>query len=137
MNYYDSFILVAPDSAATHATVPLVKSAAKSIPALEHELLSNHPYSYTQEELQFTVQLKRDGISETEAKAKRAQLWLQFFSKPHACLRGSLLPKKYGWGLHFNREGKIVLVAVESKDYQKFGKAKTLKVMSALRSKRA
>jgi hypothetical protein len=34
-------------------------------------------------------------------------------------------------------EGKIALVAVEIKDYQKFDTAKNLKVMPALRSKRA
>ena len=137
MNYYNAFILVARDSTASHATLPLVRGAAKSIPALEHELLSKHSYTYTQEELQFAVHVRREDISETKAKAKHKQLWAQLFSKPRACLRGSSLSKKYGWGLHFDSEGKIALVAVESKDYQKFGKAKNLKVMPALRSKRA
>jgi len=80
MNYYESFILVAPDSVVTHATGRVVKGAAKSVPALEHELLSNHPYRYTQEELQFAVQLKRDGISEFEAKAQHAQRHREFSS---------------------------------------------------------
>jgi hypothetical protein len=137
MNYYQSFITVAPDSTATHATVPPVKGAAMSIPALEYELLSKHPYTYTQEELQFAVHVRRAGLSETEVKAKHTQLWAQFFSKPRACLRGSSLPKKYGWGLHFNNEGKIALVALESKDYEKFSHAKDLKIMPALKSKRA
>lgn len=137
MNYDNAFILVAPDSTVTHATVPLVKGSAKSIPALEHELLSQHPYRYTQEELQFAVHLEREGISAAEANATHNQLWAEFFSKPRACLRGSSLPKKYGRGLHFDSEGKIVLVAGESKDYQKFSKGKNLKVMPALRSTRA
>lgn len=76
-------------------------------------------------------------MSDSEAKAKRQELWAQFFSKPRACLRGSSLPKKYGWGLHFNGEGRIALVSVDSPAYEEFSNSKDLKVMPALRSKRA
>jgi hypothetical protein len=31
-----------------------------------------------------------------------------------------MLPKKYGWGLHFDAEGRIALVAVESDYYKAF-----------------
>jgi hypothetical protein len=113
-----------------------VKGGARSIPAIEYELLSKKPYFYTQEELQFAVYLEREGISSARAKTNRKQLWAQFFSKPRPCLRGSSLPKKYGWGLHFDKDGKIALVAVGSAAYKKFCNSNDLKRMPAFRSKR-
>jgi len=137
MNYYDTFILIAPDSSATRGTAPPQREGARSIPAIEFALLSARPYGYTQEELLFAVHLQREGISPTEATSKHNSLWAQFFSKSRACLRTSALPKKYGWGLHFNPEGRIALVAVESPLYAAFSKSENLKVLPAMRSKRA
>ena len=137
MNYYESFIAVAPDSAAIRGTVPPARGEAKTIPAIEYELLAAKPYHYTQEELQFAVHLQRSGVTPAELKAKRKKLWAEFFAKPRACLRCSSLPKKYGWGLHFDQEGRIALVAVESAAYKKFSGSKSLKVVPALNSKRA
>jgi hypothetical protein len=53
-----------------------------------------------------------------------------------ACLRASMLPKKYGWGIHFNSEGKMALVPMESPDYQSFveGQKGKVKVLAAMRS---
>jgi hypothetical protein len=39
-------------------------------------------------------------------------------SKGHPHLRVSALPKRYGWGIHNNAEGKIALIAVESPEYK-------------------
>ena len=85
MNYYESFILVAPDSTAAYATVPPAKGATKSIPALEHELLSKSPYTYKQEELQVAVHLAHEGISETEASGKTQTALGAVLRKPRAC----------------------------------------------------
>jgi len=30
-------------------------------------------------------------------------------SKPHPCLRASMLPKRYGWGVHYDGNGRITL----------------------------
>jgi len=57
-----SFIVIAPDSIATHGTVLASKGEARTISAIEYELLSRQPYFYTQEELQFAVYLEREGI---------------------------------------------------------------------------
>lgn len=137
MNYYDTFILIAPDSSATRGTAPPQREGAPSIAAIEFTLLSAKPYGYTQEELLFAVHLHREGISPAEARSKHDSLWDQFFSKSRACLRASALPKKYGWGLHFNPEGRIALVAVDSPQYAIFSKSENLKVLPAMRSKRA
>jgi hypothetical protein len=59
------------------------------------------------------------GVSAAEARKRDQKLWLEFFSKPCACMRTSPLPKTYGWGLHFNAEGKVAVVPVGSKEYQR------------------
>ena len=136
MNYYETFIQVAPDCPVTAAVVPVSKADKPTIPALEYELLSNHPYTYTQEEVLFEVQIRRLALPAIERQANRQQLWDEFFAKPHPCLRASPLAKKYGWGFHFDKEGKIKLVPMEGKEYSKFSKSKNLQQLFAMRSKR-
>jgi hypothetical protein len=64
-------------------------------------------------------------------------MWKEFFGKPRACLRASMLPKKYGWGLHFDLKGRIALVPMESGQYQEFVDGKGVAtVLTAMRSKR-
>lgn len=139
MNYIQTFIQVAPDSPVDHSVVPVAKGATKPVHLLQYELLSQNPYTYTQEDLLFEVYVRHKGIPEEELQARRAELRAEFFQKEHACLRASMLPKKYGWGLHFDEEGKIALVAMESEEYQKFVEAggENLKLLTAFRSKRA
>ena len=137
-NYYDTFIRVAPDCPVNEAVVPTGRREVKSIPQVEYELLSENPYTFTQEELLFAVHVRRQGIGDAELKARCAALWKKFFDKPHACLRASMLPKKYGWGLHFDAEGRIGLVAMESKAYKVLAEGTGVAtVLTAMRNKRA
>jgi Family of unknown function (DUF6157) len=47
------------------------------------------------------------------------------------------LAKRYGWGIHNNAEGKVALIAVDSRDYKRLLKdPRTIKV-KAFRSTRA
>jgi hypothetical protein len=138
MNYYDTFIQVASDCPVGEAIVPAGKRDKKSIPRIEYELLVEKPYTFTQEELLFAVHLQRQGISKSELESQRAELWQEFFDKSRACLRASMLPKKYGWGLHFDAEGRIALVARESDEYKKFASGKGVgTLLAAMRNKRA
>jgi hypothetical protein len=139
VNYYETFIEVAPDCPVSEAAVPAIKGRAKTVAVLQYELLSESPYTFTQEELLFQVHVRRQGMSDEEAQAQRAEMWELLFGKPHACLRTSPLPKQYGWGLHFDAEGKIGLYAVESEEYRAFasGKRGAVHVLKALRSSRA
>lgn len=43
----------------------------------------------------------------------------------------------FGWGVHSNPEGKIAIYGMESAEYKKFMTDKKLKVVNAMRSKRA
>jgi hypothetical protein len=138
MNYYDTFIQIAPDCPVREAVVPTSKRDGKSIPQIEYELLVANSYTFTQEELLFAVHVQRQEINPRELKTRREALWEEFFGKPRACLRASMLPKKYGWGLHFDAEGRIALVAMESAEYKAFVSGKGVgTVLTAMRNKRA
>lgn len=129
-NYYDSFIEIAGDCAATTGEVPPVKADAKSIASFQFELVKKNPYMFTSDEVLFQVYALRNDLTKSElAKARK-----HFFSKGQPCLRTSPLTKRYGWGVHFNKEGKIALYGSETKEYKKFVKDKSLRVIKAMKS---
>ena len=136
MNYYNTFIAVAPDTSVKVGTIPVERTGKKTIAILEYELVSAQPYTYTQEEVQFAVHVQRKAVPSAELGVKRVDLWTEFFSKPMACMRASPLPKSYGWGLHFNEEGKVALVAVESPEYERLSSSGAIEQTRALRSRR-
>lgn len=137
MNPFNQFIQIAADCPTEMAVIPQNKAEKQSVAVIEYALLSAKPYHYTLEELQFAVHALHKKISPAELKAHRKQMWCEFFSKPHACMRASALTKKYGWGVHYDEQGKIALYAVESKEYQRFIKDSKVAKFFAMRSKRA
>lgn len=137
MNYFNTFIAVASDTSATAGTVPPERGGKKSIAVLEYELVASKPYVLTQEEVQFAVYVQRQGISAARLKTQRTRLWEEFFSRPMACMRASPLPKSYGWGLHFDPDGRVALVAVESPRYKELSRSSSIEQTRAMRGKRA
>ncbi|SFM05760.1 hypothetical protein SAMN03159341_11538 [Paenibacillus sp. 1_12] len=137
-NYYNTFITVAPDCPAANGIIPTDKKAGKTKPGIEFDLVSQAPYVYTQEELLYEVHIRHKEIPEEELSARGTQIRDEFFRKPTACLRASMLPKKYGWGIHFNAEGKMALVPMESAEYQHFmdGNIKEVKLVPAMRNRK-
>jgi Family of unknown function (DUF6157) len=133
MNYFDTFIEVADDCPAQTASVPAQKGGKKTIPVLQYEMIANHPYKYTQEDVLFETYADQNDIPAAERPAERHK----FFTREQPCLRSSSLGKRYGWGIHSNINGKVALYAVESKDYKRLAGDATLKHVKALRSKRA
>lgn len=137
MNYYNTFIQLAPDSTAETAVVPPLRGSRKTVALLEHELLSSQPYVHTQEEILFLVHAQRSGLDKGELAPRPDELWAEFFSKPRACLRSSPLPKKYGWGIHFDAEGKAAIYAVESQEYRRHSQDPRVTQLFAMRERRA
>jgi len=70
------------------------------------------------------------------AKATCSWKEKKFFSKGQPCLRSSPLVKRYGWGVHFNKDGKAAIYAIESSEYRKLYKDKTIKHLKGMKSKR-
>ncbi len=137
--YTDTFIRVAPDCAATTGLVPPTRGGVKTIPLIEYELLSARPYKLTQHELIFETHVRHKRISPAEVKRRRAAIWEELFRKPHPCMRASMLPKKYGWGVHYDHQGRIAIYAVDSAEYARFTQAKSggPKLLFAMRCQRA
>lgn len=137
-NYYNTFITIAADCPVENGMVPLDKKSGKTKPGIEFELAAEHPYKYTQEELLFEVHIRHKEIPQEELTARGAQIRDEFFRKPQPCLRASMLPKKYGWGIHFNSEGKLALVPAESAAYQEFieGSRGDVQLVAAMRNSR-
>ena len=136
LNYIDTFIQVAADCPVTIGVVPVAKGTSKPAQVIEYELLSENPYKYTQEDLIFEVYVRHKSVPSEDLKARGAEIRAELFQKPHPCLRASLLPKKYGWGVHFNTEGKIALYGMETEEYRNFIRSESLKLLTAFRNKR-
>lgn len=134
LNYYQTFITVAPDSTATAGQLPAARGKKPTKAQIEYELLSANPYIYSQSELLFEVHIRHKEISKENLAAEKEA----FFAKSQACLRSSTLPKKLGWGIHFNEEGKIALYGIGTPEYMQFSENKNgdLKVTPAMRSSR-
>jgi Family of unknown function (DUF6157) len=111
----NTFIQVAPDSTATKAVIPEARDDKKTIQVIQYELLSAKPYSLTLQDLIFEVFVKRNQISSTDLELHKTTIWTELFAKDHPCMRASMLPKKYGWGVHYDVAGKIGLVKASRK----------------------
>jgi hypothetical protein len=112
MKYYDTLIEVADDCSATEGQVPQARGGKKTKAVVEYELLVKHPYTYTEEDIAFEVYAVLHEISKDSWPREREK----FLSKGHPHLRVSALAKRYGWGIHNNAEGKVALIAVESRE---------------------
>ncbi|MEM6991503.1 MAG: DUF6157 family protein [Myxococcota bacterium] len=135
-NYTDTFITVAADCPET-AGVPPRETAKPSVALRTFKMLVASPYRYTSDEVIFEVFADRKGIP----KRQRAAARREFFSKGQPCLRASDLGKRYGWGIHFDSEGRAALYGVESSEYRKLAKGQgpdrtQLEVRRAMRSRR-
>lgn len=132
-NYFNTFIEIAEDCSATKGEIPPVKGDKKSIATLQFEMLSEHPYEFTSDDVLFTVFALKNEIPPADWVAHREL----YFAKGQPCFRASPLTKTYGWGIHSNAEGKIAMYGVESEAYQRFVADKSVVKKKAMRSKRA
>ena len=132
-NYFNGFIEIAEDCPATEGVIPPIKGDKRSVANLQFEILLDHPYEFTSDEVLFSVFAMRKGFSKDEMEEERQR----FFSKGQPCFRASPLTKRYGWGVHSNEEGKIAIYGAETKSYEAFVQDESIKKTKAMRSKRA
>jgi hypothetical protein len=129
-NYKNTFIEVAEDCPTKCGEIPPTKVDAKTVANIQFEMVSKNPYKYTSDDILFQVYADRNDLTKSEYKEAREQ----FFSKGQPCFRASPLTKRYGWGVHNNKDGKMAIFGAESAEYKKFSKDKTLKVVKAMKS---
>jgi len=129
-NYFNTFIEIADDCPTANGEVPPVKADAKTVANIQFEMVSKNPYKYTSDDILFQVFAHRNDLTKSEYKEAREQ----FFSKGQPCFRASPLTKRYGWGVHYDTNGKMAIYGADSAAYQKFSKDKSLKIIKAMRS---
>ncbi len=129
-NYVDTFIEVSEDTKVSQGTVPPSKADRKTVAEMQYELIANHPYGYTSDDVLFQVYAQKSDLAESEYEVAREQ----FFSKGQPCFRASPLSKSYGFGVHHDKEGKIALYGMESPEYETFLSDETIKKVRAMRS---
>lgn len=135
MGYANTFIAVAEDCPATTGEVPPERAGSPTVAAAQYAMLVGAPRRWTQEDVQFASSpgaRGRDDLSDEDLE----QLRRDYFAQPRACLRSSPLPKRFGWGLHYDAEGRITLHAVDSDEYAQLRSDPTLTQLRAMRSSR-
>ncbi|WP_054939991.1 DUF6157 family protein [Paenibacillus ihuae] len=120
MSYINTFIRVSADCPVETGVVPVTSRPLPPAHVIQYELLAGAPYKYTHEELLYEIHMRHKQIPEEERTARKNEIWAELFSKKHPCLRASMLPKRFGWGIHYNEDGKIALYAKESPEYNQF-----------------
>ncbi|MBX9953450.1 hypothetical protein H7T43_00815 [Peribacillus simplex] len=132
MSYKNTLITISEDSKVSSAQVPVIKNEKPTIAYIEHDLINNNPYKFTQEDVQFKTYLIKNQMEAENA----AELREQFFSKSKACFRASPLVKNYGWGIHYNNQGKIAIYDVNSEMYNQLLKQDDITKLKGMRSKK-
>jgi hypothetical protein len=136
MHYHRTLIAVADDCPVDRAAAPPARGDKPTVAGLQYAMLAGRPHALTQEDVLFESWRARQALP---AGADLAALRQAFFAKPQACLRASPLAKQYGWGLLFDADGRVALLAMESPEYRRLvgGGDPTLKVVKAMRASRA
>lgn len=121
-DYQQAFIQVADDCGVTAAVIPALKlkngevAPVQTQGRIQYELLKDAPYKYSSDDILFAVYARQHDVTEKALARQR----IEFFSKPKACFRASPLCKKFGWGVHFNQEGKMAIYGMETAEYGRF-----------------
>jgi len=131
-NFFNTFIEIAEDCPIDHGEIPLQRSDSKSVAQLQYEILSKNPYRHSSDDVIFQVFAQRNDLTEPEMEEARIAL----FSKGQACFRSSPLTKRYGFGIHFNEEGKAALFACETEEYEHFVNDASVTKVKAMRNSR-
>jgi Family of unknown function (DUF6157) len=129
-NYADTFIEVADDCPTDICEIPKSKRGNKTVAEMQFELTVKNPYKYTSDDILFQVYADRNDVTKADYKEAREQ----FFSKDQPCFRASPLTKKYGFGVHSNKDGKIAIFGRETKEYEQFINDPKIKKVKAMRT---
>ncbi len=128
-NYYNAFISISDDCPVKVGEIPVTKKP--TIASLLYDMIQGHPYEYTSDDILFTIHAKKNELAINTTNREF------FFSKGQACLRACPLTKRYGWGVHFDANGKVAIYPADSEEYNQLSTDPALKQVKAMRNKRA
>lgn len=130
-----TFIRIAEDCPVGAAEVPAGRAKA-SVAELQHHLLIERPYALTEEQLYVLVYGLRQGLGEREISRRWDALHAELYAKPQASMRASPLIKRYGYGAHYDAEGRTGLHTCGSEAYDRMARDPGLTQLVAMRSTR-
>ena len=136
-NVLNTFIRVAEDCPARTGEEPPLRAGNPTVPRLQFEMIAQAPYKYTSDDVVFATSAPGRQLGAKANKKERDLARSEFFSKGQACLRGSGLGKRHGWGIHADAEGRIALYSVDSERYQALARDPKVSQTRAMRTKRA
>ncbi len=136
MSYTNTLITVAPDCPVTSSEIPVSKRDNKPAHLLQYELLQERPYQLGHEDLIFEVFVRQKEIPLETLATDSGKIRKELFSKGHPCMRASALTKRYGFGAHYDKNGKIAIYPIESAAYQSLLENDNIKKVPAMKSKR-
>jgi len=116
VDYFNTFIAVAPDSTATCGIIPPGGATSDTVAARMWRMIAESPYEFTSADVIFSVYADRAKIAEVDRPGARAE----YFSVGRACLRSSELGRRYGWGIHADPVGHVALYPVGTREYAAF-----------------
>jgi len=142
MGYRETFISVAEDCRALTGEAPPARGSTPTVAVIQHAMLTSRPGHWTQEDVLLAsspeLRTREDATSLEQLPVDELRrLMDDYFAQPRACLRASPLPKTYGWGLHYDEQGRITLHAVDSEEYARLSSDDSLTQLKAMRSRRA
>lgn len=130
-NYINAFIGVADDCKARSGIAPSPRPKP-SVAELEFRLLSEAPYQLTSDQLKIRVEALRRDLKADEIEPFRDA----FFSRGQPCFRASPLARTYGWGAHFDAEGRMAIYGVETDEYRRYAADTSLEQRKAMRGRK-
>jgi len=131
-NYYNTLIEIAEDCPADAGETPVSGKDKKTIAEKQYELIARHPYRFTSDEVLFRIFAEKNDLLPSEYEQARSE----FFSKGQPCLRTSPLAKRYGFGIHYDQEGRMALYGAETDRYQQLMADPAVKKVKAMRAAR-
>lgn len=136
MCYTNTFIKIAEDCPVDKSEIPVSNREQKPAHIIQYELLMKSPYQFGHEDLIYEVYITQKEIPQNISAKEAAQIKKELFAKGHPCLRASALTKRYGFGAHYNQNGKIAIYPIESEQYEMFVNDPAVKKLPAMKSKR-
>ncbi len=132
MSYTNSFIVKSDDCPAEIGEQPGVWKDKRTKAQIEYDLLIKAPYTLDHDDLNYAVYVAQCADKDASPEGRE-----EYLSKGRPCMRASALVKRYGWGAHYDANGKIAIYPAGSPEYDRLSAAPDTKILKGMRSTRA
>ncbi len=132
MAYTNTFITIADDCPATAPQNPARGKDKLTRAEIEYNLLIAEPYTYDHLDFTYLVHTRHKQQTGDTPLARD-----EFHAKGQPCMRASALVKRYGFGAHYDANGRIAIYGVDSDEYAAICDDDGVKLLKGMRNKRA